>query len=397
MATVSQTPAATERLGSLDAYRGFVMLCLAANGFGIAATAKNFPDSTIWQTLGYQFEHVPWVGCAFWDLIQPSFMFMVGVSLPFSLSKRRAEGASAWSLWGHAIFRAIFLVLLGIVLRSNGRDQTNFTFMDVVSQIGLGYVFLFLMAWWPRWTQWVAATAILVGYWAWFATYPLPAADVNPLSVGLPADWPLFTGFEAHWQKNLNAARDFDLWFLNLFPRKEPYAFDGGGYQTLNFIPSLVTMLFGVMTGDFIRQSTSRGRVFLMLVLFGVLGIASGWALDYFGYCPLVKRIWTPSWTLFSTGITLLLLAAFYGIIDGLGWKAWAFPLYVAGMNSIALYIMGHWLKGWAKGTLITHFGNTWPTMFGEAYQPMIESFAVLLVFWLIVYWFYRQRAFIRI
>ncbi|MBI1345613.1 DUF5009 domain-containing protein [bacterium] len=373
------------------------MICLAANGFGIAATAKHFPESTAWQTLAYQFEHVPWVGCAFWDLIQPSFMFMVGVSLPFSLTKRRTEGASVYSLWGHAIFRAVFLVLLGIVLRSNGRDQTNFTFMDVVSQIGLGYVFLFLMAWWPRWVQWIAATAILAGYWAWFATYPLPPADVNPQSVGLPADWPMLTGFEAHWQKNLNAARDFDLWFLNLFPRKEPYVFDGGGYQTLNFIPSLVTMLFGVMTGDFIRQSTDRRRVFLMLVVFGILGIASGWALDHFGYCPLVKRIWTPSWTLFSTGITLLMLASFYGIIDGLGWKAWAFPLYVAGMNSIALYIMGHWLKGWAKGTLITHFGNTWPTMLGEAYQPMVESFAVLLMFWLIVYWFYRQRAFIRI
>ena len=100
---LSPTVDPSARLGSLDAYRGFVMICLAANGFGIAATAKNFPDSSLWQSLRFQFDHVPWVGCAFWDLIQPSFMFMVGVALPYSYAKRETAGVSFQRMLGHAV------------------------------------------------------------------------------------------------------------------------------------------------------------------------------------------------------------------------------------------------------------------------------------------------------
>ncbi len=390
-------PAAPARLASLDAYRGFVMICLAANGFGIAATAANLPDSAFWQALGHQFEHIAWIGCAFWDLIQPSFMFMVGVALPFSLEKRRAAGDRFFHLWGHAIWRSVVLVLLGIMLSSNGQDMTNFTFVNVLTQIGLGYWLLFLMAYWPTWVQWTTGFVLLAGYWAWFATYPLPPADFDYTSVGLPADWPLLTGLEAHWQKNANAAADFDVWFLNLFPRPEPFLFNKGGYQTLNFIPSLVTMLYGLMAGSFIRRTASHARVVAVLVFAGLLGITAGWLLDYFQLCPLVKRIWTPSWTVYSTGWTLLMLACFYAVIDGVGLKAWSFPLRVAGMNSIALYVLSQLLRPWTKATLIRHFGDRWLAIFGPEYVPMVEASAILLVFWLFVFWLYRQRVFLKI
>lgn len=390
-------PSTTPRLASLDAYRGFVMICLAANGFGLAQTAKNFPDSAIWQQIGYQFEHVAWVGCAFWDLIQPSFMFMVGVALPFSIAKRRETGQSFGILWLHALWRALVLVLLGILLSSNWAEQTNFTFVNVLTQIGLGYGLLFLIAHWPTWVQWIVAVVILSGYWAWFATHPLPPEGFNYQLVGLPADWPLLTGFEAHWQKNVNAAAEFDLWFMNLFPRPEPYTYNSGGYQTLNFVPSLVTMIFGVMAGAWIHRSSHRGRVFLGLMLAGILGLAAGWGLNHFELCPLVKRIWTPSWTLFSTGWTLVMLAGFYGLIDGVGLKAWSYPLRVAGMNSIALYVMGQLLKPWTKATLIRHFGDGWLTALGTHYQPLVESCVFLLVFWLFVYWLHAQRVYLKI
>ncbi|MDZ4687324.1 MAG: DUF5009 domain-containing protein [Planctomycetaceae bacterium] len=387
------------RLTSLDAYRGFVMICLAGNGFGIAQTAKSFPDSSLWQTLRYQFDHVPWVGCAFWDLIQPSFMFMVGVAMPYSLAKRRQARDSFGWLFAHAAFRAIVLILLGVFLSSTSSKQTNFTFMNVLSQIGLGYVFLFLIAHWPRWAQAVAAVGILVGYWGWFATHPLPSADFDDAAVGLPADWPMLTGFEAHWQKNANAAADVDLWLLNQFPREDgkPFTFNNGGYQTLNFIPSLVTMLFGLMTGDFIRRSSNRTAVFGTLLGMGIVFLASGWAIAHFGYCPLVKRIWTPSWTLCSTGWTLVLLAGFYGLIDGVGVRAWSFPLVVAGMNSILLYMLSQMLKPWTQRAMERHFGSKWLTIFGEEYQPIVASCGVLLMFWLFVYWLYRQRVFLKI
>ncbi|MBC8113967.1 MAG: DUF5009 domain-containing protein, partial [Candidatus Saccharimonas sp.] len=188
-----------DRLGSLDAYRGFVMICLAANGFGIAATAKNFPDSSLWQSLKFQFDHVPWVGCAFWDLIQPSFMFMVGVALPYSYAKREATGESFLRMLGHAAVRSLVLILLGLFLSTGSKHtMTNFTFVNVLTQIGLGYTFLFLL--WSRspGTQLSMLIAILAGYWAWFAMTPVVGSDFDFTKVGVPANWPLLTGFDAH-------------------------------------------------------------------------------------------------------------------------------------------------------------------------------------------------------
>ena len=400
MSQVTSNPTAdpSARLGSLDAYRGFVMICLAANGFGIAATAKNFPDSSLWQALKFQFDHVPWVGCGFWDLIQPSFMFMVGVALPYSYAKREATGESFLRMLRHAAVRSLVLVLLGLFLSTGSKQtMTNFTFVNVLTQIGLGYTFLFLL--WRRTplTQFSVLIAILASYWAWFAMTPVVGSDFDFKKVGVPADWSFLTGFDAHWQKNANPAATFDLWFLNLFPRPEPFVFNEGGYQTLNFIPSLGTMLLGLMTGEFIRRSRGHAKTFFSLTAAGLVCLGAGWALNEFGLCPAVKRIWTPSWTLYSTGWTLLMLAGCYGVIDGLGAKAWSWPLKVAGMNSIALYVLSQLLKNWTGDSLQRHFGVGLFNLLGETYAPLLRANWILLCFWLFVWWLYRQRIFFRI
>src|SRR5207302_7358531 len=133
------------RLSSLDAYRGFVMLAMATGGLGVAVVAQDFPDSQLWQALDRQLEHAAWQGCSFWDLIQPSFMFIVGVAMPFSYASRRAQGQSWSRLFIHAVQRSVVLVLLGIILSSAWGRQTNFTFVNVLTQIGLGYTFVFLL------------------------------------------------------------------------------------------------------------------------------------------------------------------------------------------------------------------------------------------------------------
>src|SRR5215213_6570529 len=246
----AKTEAATglllpQRLVSLDAFRGLVMLAMASDGLRIAQVARSFPSSPTWQFLAYHFDHVPWVGCAVWDMIQPSFMFMVGTSMAFSYAGRAARGDSYGKMFRHAVVRALVLVLLGIFLRSRSTSETNFTFEDVLTQIGLGYVFLFLL--WGRSfrVQLLAAVVILAAYWALFFFWPLPPADYDWQAVGVPADWPHLTGNSAHWDKNANPGHYFDQWFLNLFPRSNPWVFNGGGYLTLSFIPSLATMLFG--------------------------------------------------------------------------------------------------------------------------------------------------------
>src|SRR3954471_16411177 len=150
------------RLTSLDAYRGFIMLAMASGGPRLAALVKQpeFADSRPWRALAEQLDHVTWAGCVFWDLIQPSFMFMVGVALPYSAAARRARGDSEGRLFGHVLLRSFVLVVLGVFLSSNGSKSTNYTFVNVLTQIGLGYPFLYLLANRGRVVQLAAAAVI---------------------------------------------------------------------------------------------------------------------------------------------------------------------------------------------------------------------------------------------
>src|SRR3954463_8113661 len=132
------------RLASIDAYRGFVMFLMMAEVLHLAAVAGSHPRSRGWAFLAHHQEHGPWVGCTLHDLIQPSFSFLVGVALPFSLASRRARGESFARSAGHALWRSAVLVFLGIFLRSVDGPRTNWMFVDTLSQIGLGYFFLFL-------------------------------------------------------------------------------------------------------------------------------------------------------------------------------------------------------------------------------------------------------------
>lgn len=407
--TVPEPAPKPTRLVSLDAYRGFIMLAMASGGLGFAEVAKNFPENKVWQFLGYEFSHVRWTGCAFWDLIQPSFMFMVGVALPYSYYSRRVKGQSYSHIFGHTLVRSFILIALGVFLSSNWSPQTNFTFVNVLCQIGLGYTFVFLLMNRGFGVQLLALLVILLGYGYWFAQFPKPEVDhVYPLFERKYEYLPMF-GWFAHWNFDTNPAADFDRWFLNLFPRPKPFDNNDGGYQTLNFIPSMATMIFGLMAGELLRSRTRTPQEkFKFLFLAGALCLVVGLALDY-TLCPSVKRIWTPTWAVFSSGWTFWMLAAFYWVIDLKGYQAWSFPLVVVGVNSIAMYCMSQLMKGWVKNSLKTHLDWSWnwlsaqvglPTgqgIFGGVFGPILSSAAALFILWLVCLWMYRQKVFVRI
>src|SRR5688572_5014381 len=136
----------TTRITSIDAFRGFVMFLMLAEAMRLPSLGRAFPDSRFWSIVAYNTSHVPWQGCSLHDLIQPAFSLLVGAALPFSIAARQARGATFRNLFGHAIWRSVALILLGIFLRSLGRPQTNWTFEDTLTQIGMGYPFLFLLA-----------------------------------------------------------------------------------------------------------------------------------------------------------------------------------------------------------------------------------------------------------
>jgi predicted acyltransferase len=385
------------RLQSLDAYRGFIMVVLATGGLGFVAMHRKFPDDPVWGFLSFHTDHVAWIGCSFWDLIQPSFMFMVGVALPFSMASRRARGESPVRTWTHIVWRALLLVALGIFLSSNSTPRTNFTFVNVLTQIGLGYVILCLLAGRGLVVQLSALAVILVGYWLFFFLWPLPPEGFDYAKV-IPAKetWHGLPGFWAHWDKNTNAAAAFDVWFLNLFPPadgKTPFAFNAGGYQTLNFVPSLATMLLGLMAGEMLRSRRRPEDKLLRLIAAAILCLGLGY-LAGITVCPLVKRIWTPSWALYSTGWTFVMLAFFFAVIDVLGWRRWAWPLVVVGMNSIAIYVMIQLMSGWIGTSWQTHLPVA---CFNNPYAPIVKASLVAATLWLICAWMYRRGIFLRI
>ncbi len=390
-------PSKPGRLISLDAYRGAIMVMMASGGLGLAHVAKQYPDSRLWQALAYHTEHAEWAGFTVWDVIQPAFMFMVGVALAFSVANRRARGQGFTRMSVHALWRAVVLVLLAVFLTSAWSRRTEWVFPNVLAQIGLGYPVVFLLAFARPRTQWAVALGILLVCWLAFALYPLPTADFDWQSVGVSEDWPHLTGLAAHWEKNTNIAAAFDRWFLNLFPREEPFVFNRGGYTTLNFVPSIATMIFGLLAGQLLRSNASMARKLLYLLLFGIIGAVLGKAIAMAGLCPIVKRIWTPSWAICSAGVATLLLVGFVAVIEGLGLKRWAFPFVVVGLNPITLYCLWQLGGSFIRENIQRHLGQDIFQVFGPEYVPMLQRGAVLLILWLVLLWMYRRKIFLRI
>jgi heparan-alpha-glucosaminide N-acetyltransferase len=398
MSDSSTLPTPPQRIGSIDVYRGFVMFLMMAEVIRLGQVALSFPQNGIWKFLAHHQSHVPWVGCSLHDLIQPSFSFLVGVALPFSIASRIAKGQSTGPMFGHCLWRALLLILLGIFLRSIGSEQTNWTFEDTLTQIGLGFPFLFLLGFRSSRAHLIALCAILGGYWLAWVIYPLPGPDFDYAAAGASADWAHHAqGFAAHWNKHLNLGTAFDQWFLNLFPRAESFVVNEGGYLTLNFIPTLATMILGLFAGTWLKADLLPIARLKRLLIAAAICFATGILMHATGLCPIVKRIWTPSWTLFSGGWCFLFMAGFYAIIDWRGLRKWAFPLVVVGMNSIAAYMIAHLFYSFTAGSFKTHLGQQIFSLFGEGLEPFLGGLAVLAVYWLILFWMYRRKLFLRI
>ncbi len=395
--TAKATATVPPRNIAVDAYRGLVMLLMAGEVLNFASVARAYPGSLFWKILAYNQTHVPWAGMSLHDTIQPAFTFLVGVALPYSIASRVRQGQSFKKQLLHAIWRSFVLVALGIFLRSLDSPQTNFTFEDTLTQIGLGYTFAFLLAFCRPKIQWAALGGILFAYWLAWALYPAPGPDFNYAAVGVPANWTHnFTGFASHWNMNSNLGQAFDVWFLNLLPRPSRFLFNGGGYLTLSFIPTLGTILLGLRAGEWFRSAAPKIPI-KRFAIAGALLIAAGLLLHFTGICPIVKRIWTPGWTLFSGGVCFFFLAAFSWVIDVKGYRRWAFPLVVVGMNSIAAYLLVHLCEEFIIRNLHINLGYQVFRIFGPGLEPLMVGIAVMLLYWLILYWMFRKRIFLRI
>lgn len=348
-------PAPTRYL-ALDAYRGFIMIVLTSGGFGLAALAARRPAFT---GIASQFDHMHWEWIAFWDLIQPAFMFMVGVAMPFALANRMAKGDTERQLFSHVAWRSFRLILWSQILGSIDMGKMNFQLINVLAQIGITYFLCYLiMKLKFRW-QAVIAFLILAGHWALFVAFP---------------------GTEGPFlSKTTNIGAVIDTW---VFGHPNP-----DNWTNINFLTSTVTTLFGVWTGQLLQSKRSHVEKMRIIAVSAAACLVAGFAIHPWN--PIVKRICTSSFTLYSTGWILLMLLGFYWVVEVKGYRKWTFPLVVVGANCIFIYSVAHVLYGWldrAVGVFTLRF--SW---LGD-FAPVGQSCAVLLVMWSPCYWLYRRK-----
>jgi len=337
------------------------MLLLVSEGFGFGVL-KSHPG---WAWLAAQVDHAAWEGCTFWDLIQPAFTFMVGAAMPFALARRIANGATTFGLFKHVIWRAFLLIVLSNIYSNWGsRSGLKLQFINVLCQIAFGYVVCFLITRMEFRKQVAVAVTMLAGYWAVFAIFPGP---------------------DGPWSKTGNIGAVIDLKLLG-------YNYSGY-YTTINFIGNAVTILFGAWAGMLLRTNRSHAYKLRVLAACAVAGFVLGLALQPFN--PMVKRLWTGSFTFFSAGWMILMLMAFYWLIDVKQVKRWAFPFLVLGMNSIFIYSLGQiGIKGWLNRGLQSFTGNF---QFLGDFGAIPQQILVLSLLWYVCYWLYKRQIFFKI
>lgn len=442
------------RLVVVDAYRGIVMALLVPDlngGFSLYRLSEQLRSTPLWSFLSREFAHAPWTGCTLWDLIQPSFYLVIGIAMPLSLTSRLQRGDSRLQIFAHVLLRAAILFVLAFMLRIPARTPLhelaplallfaglplsdtiarrfgiesphtrrqielwwalgllsaaviwlyvnaeaigNYHFNHVFSQIALASVFAFALVGRPRAVQLGVSLTILVGYWLLFALYPLPVPGFDRTLVGVHPGDEVFGGFFAHWNKNTNVAAAFDVWFLNLLPRSETFLFDRNGLATLNFVPSIVTMVYGVMAGELMRSDRPRAQIRNTLFVAGLVSLVAG-LLAGVTLCPIVKSIWTPSWVLFSGGICLLILTALYQLCEVKEIRTWATPFVIVGTNAILLYTLAAYNR-WRFALLPQKL--TGVDFYSGAYGPVYEALVVGALLWLVAYGLRRAGIFFRI
>ena len=271
-ASSTLAPSPSERLASIDAYRGLVMFLMMAEVLSFCQVAARLPGNRFWELLCHHQSHVEWVGCSLHDLIQPSFSFLVGVALPFSLAGRLArgqskvedDGARGLAVVGPGISGGLPPVArqLADQFHVRGHAQPDRPGLHVPVRAGS---FLETS---PVGRAGAHPHRLLGGVRSLSASrarsLTLPRSACRRTGLTIP------TGFAAHWDKNSNLAWAFDTWFLNLFPRKAPFTRNGGGYATLSFIPTLATMILGLLAGGVLRRTWPGWAKVLWLCAAGV-------------------------------------------------------------------------------------------------------------------------------
>lgn len=351
-----------DRLFSLDAFRGFTMFCMFAGPFGLDL----FEHYGLIGHVVWQLDHEPWVGMRFWDMIQPWFMFIVGVVMPYSFARRWAKGETWEQSLKHVLKRAALLIVWGIIARSVQAGRPNLDLINVLAQIAFTYTLAFLILRKSWHFQAGVAIAVLVLHTLLYVFVRIDSA-------------------EGPWVRDANFGQALDMLLLGKTW--------GGSYATINCLSSAFNTILGVLAGRLLFSSEPVSRKARILAGSGIALVAVGLALHPF--FPIIKKIWTASFSLVSGGVTLLTLLLFYWICDVWKRRSWANVFVIIGANSIFIYLFHEILGGWMRRTAPT-FTN-WLEPFVGLWAPFTAVWFVIALQVYVCWWLYDRRIFLKI
>lgn len=362
----SQSP---ERLWSLDFFRGATMFLLIAEFTHLFSYLYDPSlEGSVIYAIAEQFHHHPWNGLRFWDLIQPYFMFIVGVAMPYSLANRLKRGQSQSQITRHAVQRAFLLLFLGWALYCIDPGKLVFRFQNVLAQLAVTYMLAYLVMKKPAWVQilfsflLIAATeAIYRGFWVEGFNHPFVANE------------------------------NFGTWLDLQYGGADLH----GHWVSFNAIPTTAHTIWGVLAGQLLMSQRKAGKKLMILVIAGVIGVAVGYGLD--PITPIIKRISTSSFVIVSGGWALLTLAFSYWLIDMKKKQKWSIFFRVVGMNPLFIYLFAHVGGAVFIENILHPFTFFLFGWMGDLTASILTSAIVLFFLWYICQWLHKHRIYIRI
>ena len=358
------------RIISVDFFRGFTMFLLAGEATGLY---EHFPemDNGIMQFFGTQLSHHEWNGLHFWDLIQPFFMFIVGVAIPFAVANRIKMGDSEKKIVFHALKRCFLLFFLGWALYFTGAGRLVFRFQNVLAQLSVTYLVAFLLMKKSFNFQLIFTLVILLLIDLAYRFFPVE-------------------GFNHPWVnfENLGA------WFNNRIEGVDK----ASEWATLNFVSTTAHTVWGVLCGKLLMNDRSPAKKIQMLVIAGISGLIIGYSLDLLNVTPIIKKIATSSFVLASGGWTILALSFSYWLIDVKKLFTKGSKIFIiVGMNSIFIYLFCHIGGAGLIGKIIDPFSRLLFSWGGDMTAKVITGLGVWAALWCLCYWLYRNKLFIKI
>lgn len=359
----------SERLMSLDFFRGVTMFLLIAEFthlFNYFVTPEL--EGTFIHSFGEQFHHMKWEGMHFWDLIQPFFMFIVGVAMPFSFANRMKKGAAYKDIRNHVFKRAFLMLLLGWWLYCQGPEKIVFRFQNVLAQLSVTYILAFLVIRKSTTFQIVFSIALIL----------LSEILYRSFSV---------EGFNQPWVNGHN----FGYW-LNAKISGQEY---NDSWAIFNAIPTTAHTIWGVLAGQLLMSKKSNKQKMQILVIAGVIGLTIGFGLS--GVTPIIKRIATSTFVFASGGWALLALTLSYWLIDIKKYQKGIWIFTIVGMNPLFIYLFAHVGGANLIKEIVKPLTNSLLGWAGELTSQIVLSTIVLYLLWYICYWMYKNKIFIRI